>query len=149
MRRKWYVRYINTLHYISAELAIIISYPREFSQPNSVCMTKLLQSSSTLLKILRPLLGRAAAEKLKLDNRVDTFSKTTMASKHPQLFTGLGQMKETYIFTLKEDAKPFAISFPRRTGVISPVDQPADWCAPMVVTRRAIARWEYVSIWAS
>ena len=78
-----------------------------------------------------------------------------MASKHPQLFTGLGQMKETYTITFKEDAKPFAISFPREvpfplyqetkdelyrmleTRVISPVDQPTDWCAPMVVTPKS------------
>ena len=66
----------------------------------------------------RPLLGRDAAEKLKLVIRVDTVSsddyKTKMASKHRQLFTGLGQMKETYTITLKEDAKPFAISVPRK-----------------------------------
>ena len=42
----------------------------------------------------RPLLARDAVEKLKLVKRVDTVSsddyKTKMASKHPQLFTGLG-----------------------------------------------------------
>ena len=47
----------------------------------------------------RPLLGRDAAEKLKLVNRVDTVSsddyKTKMANKHPKLFTGLGQMKDS------------------------------------------------------
>ena len=106
----------------------------------------------------RPLLGRDAAEELKLINRVDTLSsddfKTKMASKHPKLFTGLGQMKDSYTITLKEDAKPFAISVPRKvplplyqktkdeldrmleTEAISPVDQPTDWCAPMVVTRK-------------
>ena len=92
----------------------------------------------------RPLLGRDAAEELKLINRVDTLSsddfKTKMASKHPKLFTGLGQMKDSYTITLKEDAKPFAIFVPRKvplplyqktkdelyrmleTKVISPVD---------------------------
>ena len=96
----------------------------------------------------RPSLGRDAAEKLNLVNRVDTDSsddyKTKMASNHPQLFTGLGQMKETYTITLKEDAKPFEISVPRKVplplyqktkdeldrmleaGVISLVDQPTD-----------------------
>ena len=57
--------------------------------------------------------------------------------------------------TLKEDAKPFATSVPRKvplplyrktkdeldrmleTVVISPVDQPTDWCAPMVVTPKS------------
>ena len=105
------------------------------------------------------MLGRDTAEKLKLVNRVDTVSsddyKTKVASKHPQLFTGLGQMKDSYTITLKEDAKPFAISVPRKvplplyqttkdeldrmleTGVISPVDQPTDWCAPMVMTPKS------------
>ena len=64
-------------------------------------------------------------------------------------------MKETYTITFKEDAKPFAISVPRKvpltldqktndeldrmleTRVISPVDQPTDWCAPMVVMRKS------------
>ena len=66
----------------------------------------------------RPLLGRNAAEKLKLVNRVDTVSsddyKTKVANRHPKLFTSLGQMKDSYIITLKEDAKPFAISVPRK-----------------------------------
>jgi len=48
----------------------------------------------------RPLLGRDASEKVKLVNRVDTVSsddhKTKRASKHPQLFSGLGQMKDSY-----------------------------------------------------
>jgi len=66
----------------------------------------------------RPLLGRDAAEELKLINRVDIVSshdyKTRMASKHPQLFTGLCQVKDSYTITLKDDAKPFAISVPRK-----------------------------------
>ena len=57
-------------------------------------------------------------------------------------------MKESYCITLKEDAKPFQVTVPLplyqktkeeldkmlETGVISKVDQPTDWCAPMVVT---------------
>ena len=49
----------------------------------------------------RPLLGRDA-EKLKLVNRVDTVSsddyKTKIASKHPQLFTGLGLAYEQALY---------------------------------------------------
>ena len=69
----------------------------------------------------RPLLGREVAEKLKLVNRVDTVSsddyKTKIASKHPQLFTGLSQMRETYTITLKEDAKQFAIPVARKVAL--------------------------------
>jgi len=100
----------------------------------------------------RPLLGRDAAEELRLINRVDIVSsddyKTRMASKHPQLFTGLGQVKDSYTITLKEDAKHLQFLVQERypkeeldrmleTGVISPMDQPTDWCAPMVVTPKS------------
>ena len=57
-------------------------------------------------------------------------------------------MKEKYAIKLKDDAKPFALSVPMplyditkseiermlKGGVISPVDNPTEWCAPMVVT---------------
>ena len=61
-------------------------------------------------------------------------------------------MKEEYNIKLKDDATPFALTVPRKvpmplytetkdeidrmlkSGVISPVDSPTDWCAPMVVT---------------
>ena len=66
----------------------------------------------------RPLLGRDAAEEFKLINRVDTVSsddyKTKIARKRPQLFTGLGQMKDSHTITLKGGAKLFAISVPRK-----------------------------------
>ena len=69
----------------------------------------------------------------------------------PQLFEGLGTMKDEYTIKLKDDAKPLALTVPRKVpmplyeetrheiermlkiGVISPVDHPNEWCAPMVV----------------
>ena len=104
----------------------------------------------------RPLLGRKPAELLKLISRLDSLSsddyKSKIADKYPKLFEGLGVMKDSYCITLKEDARPFQVSVPRKvpfllyqiskeeldrmleTGVISRVDQPTDWLAPMVVT---------------
>ena len=70
---------------------------------------------------------------------------------YPQLFEGLGTKKDEYTIKLKDDAKPFALTLPRKvpmplyeesrheiermlkSGVISPVDHPTEWCAPMVV----------------
>ena len=51
------------------------------------------------------------SEKLKLVNRVDTVSsddyKTKMANKHPKLFTGLGQMKDSYtMFDITTNSAP-------------------------------------------
>jgi len=79
-----------------------------------------------------------------------------LADKYPKLFEGLGVMKDSYCITLKEYAKPFQVSVPRKVpfplyqktkeeldrmleaGVISRVDQPTDWCAPiMVVTPKS------------
>ena len=87
--------------------------------------------------------------------RLDSLSsddyKSKVANKYPKLFEGLGVMKDSYCITLKEDARPFQVSVPRKvpfslyqktiedldrmleTGVISRVDQPTDWYASMVV----------------
>ena len=64
-------------------------------------------------------------------------------------------MKDSYCITLKEDARPFQVSVPRKVpfplyqktkeeldrmlkaGVISIVDQPTDWCTSMVVTPKS------------
>ena len=66
----------------------------------------------------RPLLGRKPAELLKLISRLDRMSsddyKSKVADKYPKLFGGLGVMKDSYCITLKEDARPFQVSVPRR-----------------------------------
>ena len=71
---------------------------------------------------------------------------------YPQLFEGLGTMKDEYTIKLKDDAKPFGLTKPRnvpkplyeetrheiermlKSEVITPVDHPTEWCTPMVVT---------------
>ena len=73
----------------------------------------------------------------------------------PDIFNGLGKMEGPYTITLKENAQPFAVNVPRRValplmektkrelkrmealGVISKVEQPTDWCAPMVVVPKS------------
>ena len=78
--------------------------------------------------------------------------KTKVICDYPQLFEGLGTKKDEYTIKLRDDAKPFALTVPRKvpiplygetkheiermlkSGVISPVDHPTDWCAPVVVT---------------
>ncbi len=108
----------------------------------------------------RALLGREAAHDLNLINRIEFINspqtKETIQSKYPTLFSGLGQMKgQEYNMKLTENATPFAINVPRqvpiplrqrteqelqrmeRNGVISRVDEPTKWCAPMVVTPKS------------
>ena len=106
----------------------------------------------------RCLLGRPAITKLDLlefkhpnANLSEVITLETVKSKYPNLFRELGEMSGEYYVTLKEGAKPYALSVPRRvpipllpqvkqefenmekTGVIFSVDQPTDWCAGMVV----------------
>lgn len=69
----------------------------------------------------------------------------------PQLFKGLGNLRDEYTLVLEQDAEAYAVVSPRRVplplfkktreelermqklGVISPVDEATEWCAPMVV----------------
>ena len=72
------------------------------------------------------------------------------------MFSGLGKMKgQEYDIKVIENATPFAINVPRqvpiplhqkneqelqcmeRNGVISRVDEPTEWCAPMVITQKS------------
>ena len=108
----------------------------------------------------RALLGREAAHRLNLINRIEFINspqtKETIQSKYPTLFSGLGQMKgQEYDIKLTENVTPFAINVSRqvpiplrqrteqelqrmeRNGVISRVDEPTEWCAPMVVTPKS------------
>ena len=74
-----------------------------------------------------------------------------VVKQFPQLFTGLGRLKDSYKIKLRQEAIPFALSVPRRVaipllpkvkeelermtklGVISKVTEPTEWCAGMVV----------------
>uniref|UniRef100_A0A8C6M7K5 Gypsy retrotransposon integrase-like protein 1 n=1 Tax=Nothobranchius furzeri TaxID=105023 RepID=A0A8C6M7K5_NOTFU len=99
------------------------------------------------------LLSRSACVALGLVARVEAVPLTSVEAvklQFPKLFSGLGRMEGEYKIELKADAKPFALSTPRRVplpllpkvkrelarmeelGVISRVEQPTDWCAGMV-----------------
>ena len=85
------------------------------------------------------------SENPKLDTKDD------VVKAYPKLFKGLGKLEGEYTIKLKDDAKPFCLYTPRRvplplmkrvkediaalvkSEVIEPVDEPTDWCAPLVV----------------
>eukprot|EP00731_Ephydatia_muelleri_P028828 Em0020g472a len=99
------------------------------------------------------LLGLPALRALKLIARVDSVEQyeDTIRQKYPKLFTGLGNMGVEYSIKLRPNAKPYALSTPRniplplrskvkeeltkmeKSGVISRVEGPTEWCAGMVV----------------
>jgi hypothetical protein len=96
-----------------------------------------------------PLLGRPTLMQFDLVRRVDA------VEDYPELFAGLGELKEPYHITLGNDAKPYAIHTPRKIpvcyekaakqqldnmevqGVISRVEEPTEWCAGMVIVPKA------------
>ena len=104
-----------------------------------------------------PLLGRPAIESLGLIIRVASIGLTgdQIPLQYPNLFKGLGKLKGEYTIRLREGACPFALMTPRRVaipllprvkaelermvqlGVISPVEEPTEWCAGMVVAQKA------------
>ena len=115
------------------------------------------QAIFILQKVKHNLLGLPAIRALHVLTQVDTVSKpitdqTPIPHQYPSLFTGLGTLKgDSYVIQLKPDAKPFALYTPRNVpiplrkkvqnelsrmqslGVISPVEEPTQWCAGMVV----------------
>ena len=98
------------------------------------------------------LLGLPAITQLQLiqQHQIDVIQKT-IPDQFPQLFTGLGDMKEPYTIKMKPEAKPYSIYTSRNIPiplrakvqeelkrmeslrVISKVDVPTPWCAGMVV----------------
>lgn len=108
-----------------------------------------------------PLLTRPAAIALMLVARLDNIcldSTEVIIQEFPKLFSGLGKMEGGYNIVLRPDAKPFAVSTPRRVslpllpqikeelhrmeqqGVISKVEEPTEWCAPMVAVPKRMGR---------
>nr|XP_057913595.1 uncharacterized protein LOC131107503 [Doryrhamphus excisus] len=97
--------------------------------------------------------GEAKRLTLGLLHPVDSVKEleADMKKLYPKVFTGLGLLKGEYKIKLKEDARPYALSLPRRVplplydkvkaelkrmekmGVIEPIEEPTEWCAGMVV----------------
>ena len=108
------------------------------------------------------LLGRPAIEALDLVIRVGSVRESTKSavSRYPNLFGALGKLNGDYTILLEEEAKPFAMTVPRRVaiplmqpvkderarmvklGVITRVCEPTQWCAGKETGRSA-------SVWIS
>ena len=105
------------------------------------------------------LLGKPAIEALGLLQRIDIVNEedyvTVIKQRYPKLFQGLGKLAGKYKIRLKEDAKPIALSAPRRIavpllpkvkkelqrmeslGVISKQTEPTKWCSGIVVVPKS------------
>ncbi|UYV75118.1 K02A2.6-like [Cordylochernes scorpioides] len=105
-------------------------------------------------QLMQPLLSGKASESLNLIKRLQSIEKRNSLNhfeEYPKLFTGLGALQGSYTIKLKDESQPHAIYTPRRIpipllnktkeqldqmvekGVIGKVEQPTDWCAPMVI----------------
>ena len=101
------------------------------------------------------LLSLRACEELKLvlrlNNVKESISSVKPKEEYPALFAGLGKLDCPYSIKLQPNSSPYAIHAPRRIpiplmdkvisklddmvkiGVIEPVDEATEWCAPLVV----------------
>ena len=84
--------------------------------------------------------------------------KEEIVKQYPTLFKGLGKLEGEHTIHLKEGATPFCLTTPRRVplplmkkvqeeiermlqlDVIEPVDEPTEWCSPIVVVPKADGR---------
>lgn len=85
-------------------------------------------------------------------------TKEDIVKQYPSLFQGLGKLEGEHTIQLKEGATPFCLTTPRRVplplmkqvqeeikrmeqlDVIEPVDEPTEWCSPIVVVPKADGR---------
>ena len=66
----------------------------------------------------KSLLGRPGIEALDLISRINTLQgEEKFVAMYPKLFKGLGTMLGEYHISLREGAKPFALSTPRRVAL--------------------------------
>ncbi|XP_037505854.1 uncharacterized protein K02A2.6-like [Rhipicephalus sanguineus] len=110
------------------------------------------QDIYVLDQICTQLLGKPAIKKLQMLTFVNAVAdKVNPKEEFRAVFQGLGKLLKEHRIQLQPGAKAFALSSPRRIpiplyektklelqrmqtlGVISPVDEPTEWCAPMVV----------------
>ena len=100
-----------------------------------------------------PLLGRIACQKLRVVAKVDEIASPERTPGHmkrtnPKVFPALGCTPGKYEIKVREGVTPFNLATPRRNpiallprvredlkrmGVIEKVDQPIEWCPPVVV----------------
>jgi len=85
-------------------------------------------------------------------------TKEDIVIQYPMLFQGLGKLEGGHTIHMKEGATPFCLTTPRRVplplmkkveeeikcmeqlDVIEPIDEPTEWCSPIVVLPKAYGR---------
>jgi len=127
-------------------LDVLGTVPLTLTVKNHSCNQKVY----VVCNLRNNLLSLPALKLLQMVPQLDTI-QTSIPDEFPNLFTGLGTMKEMYTIKMKPNAKPHALYTPRNVplplrakvqaelmrmesmGVISKVEVPTPWCAGMVV----------------
>ena len=65
----------------------------------------------------RPLLGKPAIETLKVALLVEPVLKTDVVKQFPDVFKGLGKLKDNYVINLQDNATPYALTTPRHVPI--------------------------------
>lgn len=92
-------------------LNVIGKFHCEFSLENR----KSYQDIYVIRGLNKPLLGRPAIEKLNVVKYIASLQlHSDYKQKFPSLFTGLGKLQGEYEIKLKEDARSYAVTTPRR-----------------------------------
>ena len=68
-------------------------------------------------RLHKALLGRPAINALKIIQQVEPVQAFNAVTQFPELFAGLGKLTDNYTIKLADDAKPFALTTPRRVAV--------------------------------
>ena len=63
--------------------------------------------------LCKALLGRPAIEALRVIQQVEPVQASNIVKQFPELFQGLGRLKDSYKIQLLSEAKPFALTTPR------------------------------------
>ncbi|XP_078481889.1 uncharacterized protein LOC144742712 [Ciona intestinalis] len=141
--------------------ALAISGPKDESLAHDGMFVAKLRIGERVFKeeihvipgLSQALLGWKAIKNLKALAKICELEVNLYRRRFPKLFSGLGNFGEAYNIKLKDNAKPFCLSTPRRiahpllkrvqielqhmkasgVGVITRITQPTDWCSGMVV----------------
>ena len=66
----------------------------------------------------KALLGRPAIEALQIVKQVEPVQTNTIVKQFPELFQGLGRLKDNYKIQLLSEAKPYALTTPRHSSTL-------------------------------
>jgi len=143
--------YSPPAHHLMARQGKTLEVCGQFSGQLSRNGIKCQQDLYVMQNLRQALLGRPALEALKVVAMAETIQEQDILKQFPEVFKGLGKLKDSYKIKLRADTTPFALTAQRRVPipllpkvkeelrrmenleVITRIDEPTNWCVDMVV----------------